>query len=167
MVVTAAHVVAGETDTVVEQPGSNQRLPAQVFGFDPKNDIAILNVPALAAQPLPLVDPREGAPVAVVGYPGNGPLDSTPARIGKTASVLTDDAYGKGPVTRTITSVGGLIRHGDSGAPAIDAKGEVESTIFAARVGSGNPSGYGVPASVVRKLLASARAPVSSGDCAP
>src|SRR5205085_5625079 len=121
--------------------------------------------PSLGARPLPMIEPLPGEAVAIVGYPENGPLDSSPGRIGRTGSVLTDDAYGKGPVARTITSVGGLVRHGDSGGPAIDAHGRVESTIFAARVGA--RSGYGIPAEVVRRVLASARGPVSTGDCAP
>jgi hypothetical protein len=117
------------------------------------------------ASPLPLVDPQPGASVAIVGYPEDGPLTATPGRIGTTQVVLTDDAYGHGPVSRTITAVAGDIRHGDSGGPAIDATGAVESTIFAARVGASG--GYGDPASVVRRVLASAgTARVSTGSCA-
>ena len=43
--------------------------------------------------------------------------------------------------------------------------GRVELTVFAAKVGDGG--GYGIPAEVVRKVLDSARGPVSTGDCAP
>src|SRR5205085_2528928 len=75
------------------------------------------------------------------------------------------DAYGKGAVPRTVTSIGGRVRHGDSGAPAIDSQGRVESTIFAARTGFN--SGFGVPSELVRNLLAKARGPVSTGACAP
>jgi hypothetical protein len=111
------------------------------------------------------VDPHEGAAVAIVGYPNDGPLDATPGRIGTTAAVFTQDAYGHGPVTRTITSVGGAIRHGDSGAPAIDAAGRVQSTVFAVRIGTA--SGYGVPAEIVRRALAGSGQAVSTGGCAP
>ena len=79
--------------------------------------------------------------------------------------MLAEDAYGTGPVTRAITSLRGRVRHGDSGAPAVDARGAVELTVFAARLGS--VGGYGVPSDIVRTDLALARAPVSSGDCAP
>ena len=48
-----------------------------------------------------------GRAVAIVGYPGGGPLTATPGRIGETAAVLTRDAYGHGPVSRTITAVAG------------------------------------------------------------
>jgi S1-C subfamily serine protease len=66
-------------------------------------------------------------------------------------------------VSRLITSLRGRIEHGDSGGPAVDANGAVESTMFAARVGSAG--GYGIPAAVVRKALARATGPVSTGSC--
>ena len=165
LVVTAAHVVAGERSTYVVAPRDEMRLDADVIAFDPKNDVAVLRVEGLTARPLKLADPQERRPVGIVGYPLNGPLDIEPGRIGKTANVLTDDAYGKGPVDRTITSLAGSVRHGNSGGPAIDSDGRVELTVFASKVGS--PGGYGIPASVVRKALDKAFAPVSTGECAP
>jgi S1-C subfamily serine protease len=162
VVVTAAHVVAGESDTTVV-PLNGGVLRAEAIAFDPRNDIAVLRVPGLGARPLRLVDPRPGTPVAIVGYPQNGPLDAVPGRIGSTVTVLSQDAYGRGPVERTVTSLSGSVRHGDSGGPAVNASGAVETTVFAARVnGSG---GYGVPASVVRRALAGARGSVSTGPC--
>jgi S1-C subfamily serine protease len=166
LVVTAAHVVAGEQSTYVVQSGSQVRLSARAVAFDPRNDLAVLSAPSLTAAPLHMTDPQPGASVAIVGYPLNGPLDTEPGRIGRTATVLTDDAYGHGPVTRTITSLGGMIRHGNSGGPAIDGDGRVQATVFAARVGGGG-GGYGIPAAVVRKVLATATGPVSTGECAP
>lgn len=164
LVVTAAHVVAGEHDTRIQLFGRGTLVPAQVVAFDSRNDVAVLRVP-LRRRALESVAPRDGAAVAIVGYPENGPLTSTPGRIGHTATVLTQNAYGRGPVSRTITAVAGSVKHGNSGGPAIDAQGRVEATIFAARVGA--PSGYGVPRSIVERALASAGvAPVSTGACA-
>ena len=165
VVVTAAHVVAGERATSVVAPGSNRRLAAEVIGFDPKNDVAILRVPGLAARPLAFAEPEENRAVGIVGYPLNGPLDVEAGRVGTTEKVLTDDAYGKGPVDRKITSLAGVIRHGNSGGPAIDSDGHVQMTVFATKIDS--PGGYGTPAEVVRKVLLAARAPVSTGACAP
>jgi S1-C subfamily serine protease len=165
LVVTAAHVVAGEDDTSVQVPGSAGVQDAEVVAYDPHNDVAVLRVQGVSVpHPLPLADPEPGTSVAIVGYPENGPLEATPGRIGRTAVVLTRDAYGRGPVSREITAVAGNVRHGDSGGPALDDSGAVQSTIFAARVDA--PSGYGVPASVVRRALDSAGAPVSTGSCA-
>ncbi len=166
LVVTAAHVVAGEHDTGVQIPGSSGLYRADVVAFDTHNDVAVLRVAgAASASPLRIADARNGAPVAILGYPENGPLSAIPGRIGRTAVVLTRDAYGHGPVARTITAVAGRVRHGNSGGPAVDATGSVQSTIFAQRVGS--PSGFGVPASFVRHALDGATHTVSSGNCAP
>ena len=164
LVVTAAHVVAGQDDTVVELQ-SGARLPVQAVAFDTRNDIAVLRIDDLGLRPLTLARAKSGTPVAVLGFPENGPFAATPARIGRTSVVLAEDAYGRGPITRAITSLGGRVRHGDSGAPAVDAHGAVESTVFAARLRS--IGGYGVPDSIVRAALDSARGPVSTGDCAP
>ena len=164
LVVTAAHVVAGQTDTVVELQ-SGGRLPAQAYLFDARNDIAVLHVGGLGLRPLPLVPAVEGASAAVLGFPENGPFTVTPARVGRTSTVLAEDAYGRGPGTRAITSLGGRVRHGDSGAPVVDARGAVESTVFAARLRS--VGGYGIPDGVVRAALDAARGPVSTGGCAP
>ena len=161
VVVTAAHVVAGEDDTTVSSTDGTFR--AQALVFDPQNDIAVLRVAGLSARPLRLVDPRPGTPVAIVGYPENGPLAAVPGRIGETATVFAEDAYGRRG-RRTVTSIGGAVRHGDSGGPAVDASGAVQVTVFAARLGG--PGGYGVPASIVRRDLASAGGPVSTGPCA-
>jgi uncharacterized membrane protein required for colicin V production len=166
LVVTAAHVVAGEHDTGIQLQGSSGLDRVDVVALDVHNDIAVLRVrgPSVDSS-LPLADPQPGAAVDIVGYPEDGPLQGRPGRIGRTAVALTQDAYGNGPVTRTITAIAGVIQHGDSGGPAIDANGAVEATIFAARIGS--TGGYGVPASVVRRVLDSAgTAAVSTGACA-
>jgi S1-C subfamily serine protease len=55
------------------------------------------------------------------------------------------------------------VRHGNSGGPAVNESGEVEATIFAARIGA--TAGYGVPAAPVRAALAKAKKPVSTGRC--
>jgi S1-C subfamily serine protease len=164
LVVTAAHVVAGERDTAVNPFGSSAKLAAQVVAFDSINDVAVLRVAALQARPLPLVDARPGAEAAVLGYPEDGPFNATPARIGTTRTVLMQNAYGQGLVGRSVTTLRGTFRGGDSGGPAVDESGAVETMVFASRVGGG---GFGVASAVVRKDLARAKGPVSSGPCAP
>src|SRR5262249_53654142 len=62
VVVTAAHVVAGERSTSVVPPGSERRLKAEVIGFAPRNDVAVLRAPELTARPLLIADPREQQP---------------------------------------------------------------------------------------------------------
>lgn len=163
-VVTAAHVVAGENDTAVNPFGTSTKLSAQVIGFDSTNDIAVLRVPGLRRRPLPLTAARPGASVAVLGYPEDGPFNATPARVGKTQFALLIDAYGRGPVNRAVTTLRGTFRPGDSGGPAVDGNGAVQTVVFASRAGGG---GFGVAPFVVRSDLAKARGPVSTGACAP
>jgi S1-C subfamily serine protease len=62
-----------------------------------------------------------------------------------------------------VTAVSGLVRHGNSGGPAVNTDGEVELTVFAARIGT--RAGYGIPAAPVRRDLAKAKKPVSTGSC--
>lgn len=164
LVVTAAHVVAGQKDTVVEKPESNAKFKAVVVAFDARNDIAVLRVRGLGLRALPTAVPKAGTAVVIVGYPENGPLSAVPGRLGPTIEVLSEDAYGHGPVPRKITSVRGSVRHGDSGGAAIDRSGAVEATLFAARLGS--EGGFGVPSDIVRNKLRHVRGRVSTGDCA-
>ena len=164
LVVTNAHVVAGMKDTRVDRRDGDYR-DADVVAFDVHDDIAILRVAGLGATPLDVVEPEEGRSVAILGYPESGPFTATAGRIGQTADVLTEDAYGKGPVRRLITTLRGQIRHGNSGGPAIDARGRVQTTIFAARVGV-DDQGFGVPTRLVRGKLAEAGSrAVSTGPC--
>jgi uncharacterized membrane protein required for colicin V production len=166
LIVTAAHVVAGESDTIVRIPGRPFPAPADVVLLDVHNDVAVLRITGVSAVPLRFADPRPDASVAIVGYPLDGGLTATPGRIGLTATVLTQDALGHGPVARSITAVRGKVEHGDSGGPAVDKDGRVESAIFAARLGS--DSGYGVPPAIMRSDLAHAATHrVSTGACAP
>lgn len=170
LVVTNAHVVAGQDDTSVQLRGRGPRLPARAVAFDERNDIAILRVPGLDAPGLAMRDDvPSGTAAAILGFPLNGPYDVQAARMGQTRRALADDAYGHGPVTRPIAPLRGLVRHGNSGGPVVDERGRVVGTIFASTTGSDRPGGYAVPNEVVRDALAgtgSARATVSTGPCA-
>jgi S1-C subfamily serine protease len=173
IVVTNAHVVSGETDTTVEVRGIPPGLPAELIDLDVHDDVAILRVPGLNEPSLHLApNPTSGQSVAILGYPLDGPFIAEPGRIGQTQSVSTENAYGQGPVSRSITPLRGLVRPGNSGGPLVDRAGQVSGTVFAAITSptpSGGPGGMAVPNSVVAAQLAHAgsrTAPVSSGQCA-
>jgi hypothetical protein len=167
LVVTNAHVVAGQDDTTIQLGGEDPSLDAQAVWYDPRNDLAILRAPGLGGAPaLRLhVDAEPGTSAAVLGFPENGPYDVQPARLGSTETVITQDAYGRGPVRRAITSLRGLVRHGNSGGPVVDGRGRVLATVFAAASGR-HRTGYGVPDSIVRRALDRLRGPVDTGPCA-
>jgi S1-C subfamily serine protease len=165
VVVTNAHVVAGQEDTRVLPGGEEPGLDATAIAFDPRNDLAVLRVEGLGAPQLPLADdPDAGTSAAILGFPLNGPYDVRAGRLGQTREVVTQDAYGRGPVRRTIVSLRGAVRSGNSGGPMVDGSGRVVATIFAATT-SGPRGGYGVPNDIVRRALERAVNPVSTGPC--
>jgi S1-C subfamily serine protease len=167
LVVTNAHVVAGESDTTVQPSGAGPRYSASAVWFDPRNDVAILRSDSIKS--LPVLRLNTSAPAdsagAVIGYPENGPLDVQPARLGPTITALTQDAYGRGPLRRKITTLRGLVRSGNSGGPVVDGAGRVLTTVFASSVSRGASAGYGVPDSIVSNALQHVRGSVDTGPC--
>ncbi|QEC50018.1 MarP family serine protease [Baekduia soli] len=169
IVVTNAHVVAGEDDTVVQERGTGPRLQARAVAFDATNDVAVLRVEGLHAPALALdADPASGRSGAILGFPQNGPYDVRAGRLGQTRTVLSQDAYGNGPVSRRMTPFRGRVRPGNSGGPLVGTDGRVLTTVFAQARGSTRQGGYGVPNAVVRDVLdgAAGGGSVSTGRCA-
>jgi S1-C subfamily serine protease len=170
VVVTNAHVVAGENDTEVQIGGEGMGLSAHAIAFDPHDDIALLRVDGMSQPVLGLTaDPHSGTPAAILGYPLDGAFDAEPGRVGQTNTVRTQDAYGNGPVLRSITTLRGRVRPGNSGGPMVDSRGQVVATVFAALTGTRRAGGFAVPNALVRAELAktAGRArPVSTGRCA-
>jgi uncharacterized membrane protein required for colicin V production len=166
IVVTNAHVVAGESDTAVEVGGEPPGLPATVVRFDPRNDVAVLRVARLRLPALRLAsEPAAETPGAILGYPLDGPFVAKPARIGLTQDLETRDVYGRGPLARALTPVRGLIRPGNSGGPVVSSSGSVLTTVFAATTGGGPHGGFGVANATVRKDLAALGGAVSTEGC--
>jgi len=171
ILVTNAHVVAGESDTRVETDGNAPGMPAEVLDFDPHDDIAVLRVPGLRLRPLSLASSAPaGASGAILGYPEDGPFDAQPGRVGQTLKVQTENAYGQGPVLRAVTQLRGLVRPGNSGGPVIGSAGQVLATVFAAIASlNARHGGFAVPNALVRaqlRVAQSRRASVSTGACA-
>jgi len=164
LVVTNAHVVAGQDDTTVTGPDGTPR-GARAVHYDPRNDLAILRVEGLGSAALPLAEPRSGAAGAILGYPENGPFRAEAARLGPTEEVLSQDSYGRGPLRREMTAVRGRVRGGNSGGPVVDTRGRVMTTIFAASTDR-RRRGFGVPNAVLRSALAGRQRPTGTGPCA-
>jgi S1-C subfamily serine protease len=165
LVVTNAHVVAGIERPQVDRGGGAQ-LTSAIVAFDARNDLAVLRVPGLQGRPLTLAEPERSVPVVLIGYPGNGPLTRIPGRLGGTSAFVTRDAYGRGPITRTVTAIRGVVQPGLSGGPGVDGQGRVRTTVFARR--PAERGGYGIPSEVVRATLAQAEGtgPPLTTDCA-
>jgi len=166
LVVTNAHVVAGEdSTTVTTQDG--EEFNATAVHYDPRNDLALLRVDGLDLRPLDLdQDAAAGTAGAVLGYPENGPFTVAPARLGTTETVISQDSYGRGPLQRRMTSFRGSVKSGNSGGPVVDSSGDVMTTVFAAAKASGPPSGLGVPDDIVADALSGPLRPSGTGPCA-
>ncbi len=163
LIVTNAHVVAGEDDTTVTTPGGAS-LRATPLHYDPENDLALLHVDADLPRLELAPDPSSGTAAAVLGYPENGPYSVAPARLGETRDTISEDSYGRGPIRRSIASLRGSVRSGNSGGPMVDSRGRVLGTVFAATT-TGTPGGFAVPDKLVDEALRGPLAPVETGPC--
>jgi S1-C subfamily serine protease len=162
LVVTNAHVAAGISNPLVDR-GGGRALRGFVVAFDSAEDVAVIRVPGLEGRALRLGASGSGAPVAVLGFPGNGPYVSRPARVGRTATVTSRDAYGRIRLARTVVAFRGQVEGGSSGGPLVDANGDVAATVFARRRASSD--GYAVPNDLVREVLERAGSQPVASKC--
>ena len=134
-VITNAHVVAG----VKPGPQVYTRFGAQFTGrvvlFDPRRDIAVLDVPGLSMPALPVTGSAPfGAQAVVAGYPLDASFTVVPARVGRSELADGPDIYDRTHVTRDIYPIRALVRPGNSGGPLIAPSGQVYGMVFAAAV---------------------------------
>jgi S1-C subfamily serine protease len=134
-VLTNAHVVAGARSVriVSDGRGVDLGLDARVVLFDPAADVAVLDVPGLARNPLTFHGTAAaGDPGEVVGYPENGPFTPTPARIAARQLVTGPNIYSDATVTREVYVLRATVRPGNSGGPLLAPDGRVDGVVFAA-----------------------------------
>lgn len=133
-VMTNAHVVAGSDSVTVDAGGKS--YDATVISFDPKVDISILAVPDLPEKPLEFTDSsvKTDTNAVVLGYPGGGGFEATPARIRETINLEGPDIYHDATITREVYTIRGTVQQGNSGGPLIDLNGNVLGVVFGAAV---------------------------------
>jgi S1-C subfamily serine protease len=167
LVVTNAHVVAGEPvgQTSVLLPDGTTR-PATVVVYNPDVDLALLEVPDLGEAPLPLGEGSRGQKGAVLGHPnGQDALAVQPAAIATEVTALGQDLYDTRNTQRDVFVLAAKLTYGDSGAPLVDAGGEVVGIAFAIAPDRATTA-YALSSSELRPLLGQPRsAPVSTGAC--
>jgi S1-C subfamily serine protease len=151
LVVTNAHVVAGEGETTVEDVDGN-RKDALVVAFDPVRDLAVLRVPGLDAPGLPLGPGGEGDVGAVYGHPRGGPLRASPARIAEEIVAVGTDIYRTDTSRREVFVLAASLAPGDSGGPLVNGVGEVMGVAFAIDPGRDGTS-YAVTDDEVHAVL--------------
>ncbi|HLZ14702.1 MAG TPA: MarP family serine protease [Candidatus Saccharimonadales bacterium] len=167
-IITNAHVVAGVSHPfVIDGNGAHH---ATVVFFDPNLDMAVLRASGLAGKPLAMSTQtaEDGAPVAIVGYPGGGDFSAKPAAILQTFTATGRNIYNQGHTDRQVYSLKGDVEQGNSGGPLIDKDGSVVGVVFA-RSTSYDNVGYALTADHVAQEFAanqSNTAAVSTGSCA-
>ena len=137
--------------------------------FDPKRDIAVLDVPELTAAPLAFLDDgKSGDSALVVGYPQDGPFHVDPARIREQITATGADIYSNGNVRREVFSLYAQVQQGNSGGPLLSTDGRVLGVVFAKSLEDKN-TGYALTAREVASDAqngASTDAPVNTQACA-
>jgi len=130
LIVTNAHVVAGESRTrIVTADG--RRLETTVVAFDPNRDLAVLRVPGLGLPALAEADGQVDQQGALFGHPGGGPLRQAPVRIAEQIVARGTDIYRSAPTERDVFVLAAVTAPGDSGGPVVDTDGRVMGVMFA------------------------------------
>ena len=158
---------AGVEDLQVRVHLGDSGLPATVVYFDPKTDIAVLDVPDLDAPAIP-VDPTPLATeddAVIAGFPESGPFHAEPARIRTKVSAVGDDIYGASGVQRDVYVLSGRVLPGDSGGPLLTPAGSAAGMVFGTAQDH-EDIGYALTAeSMAAALGTRSRDEVPTGDC--
>jgi S1-C subfamily serine protease len=167
-IATNAHVVTSGEGAAIRKAqnvyvrfGDGNQVPAQVRGFDPFSDVALLKVdPAgLTLRPLPLgstADLHVGAPVAAIGSPF---AEEQSLSVGVISGLDRSIESLTGFATTGAIQTDAAIHHGNSGGPLLDGRGRVLGINAQIQTSTGDGSGVGfaVPADVVKQSLAQLR----------
>jgi S1-C subfamily serine protease len=167
-IATNAHVVAGSDRVMVSRRGNGREHAARVVAFDPRRDVAVLEVSDLEA---PVAEQGAaldtGAQAALAGFPGDNGLWVGAARVRDVLRARGADIYGNPDVSREIYSLRAEVRRGASGGPVIDRGGEVVGMVFATSLDDPD-TGYALTldeiAPVLRRGMLATRA-VPTGKC--
>jgi S1-C subfamily serine protease len=168
LIVTNAHVVAGEGrgDTSVLLP-SGRRLAATVVMFDPRRDLALLDVPGLGERSLQVGPAHTGVKGAVFGHPnGQNAVAVSPASVVLTEEAVGRDLYDQHTTRRNVLVLASRLAHGDSGGPLVTSDGVVIGVVFAISADSSSTA-YALSSSELEAALLETRSPggVSTGSC--
>jgi S1-C subfamily serine protease len=168
LIATNAHVIAGIKSPYVYD--SNGTHSAKTVWFDPNLDFAIIQVSNLAGQPL-VIDTNiadQGTPGVVIGYPGGGSLNASPAAVLNEFNAVGRNIYGKGTTTRSVYEIKANVIPGNSGGPLIEKNGDVIGVVFAQST-SYKQVGYALTVNQIRPALSQAESQnhrVNTGTCA-
>ena len=130
LVVTNAHVVAGQDETLVELSDGDE-LETEVVAFDPQRDLAVLRTEDADRAPLPLRVAEVDDTGGVFGRPGGGPLEISPFRVSDQITAVGHDIYDRDRTRREVLVLAAELAPGDSGSALVDPAGQVVGVAFA------------------------------------
>jgi S1-C subfamily serine protease len=169
-VLTNAHVVAGVTQGQAVTTASGVTYRATVVFYDPRTDIAVLDVPGLNLAPLRFsAQAHAGDGAVVAGYTDGRSFTAVPARIGQVFRGEGPDIYRSGQVDRQIYQIRGAVRLGNFGGPLLSPAGTVDGVVFARAAGAPD-TGFVLTAAEIRadaNAGANAKVPVPTQGCTP
>ncbi len=169
LVVTNAHVVAGEGGGDTQVLVGNSAYDATPVLFDSSFDLAVLRTDAPLGPALTLSSnlASRGTHAALLGYPENGPLSIGPAGVTEEVTATGKDIYNNGSVTRGVYALNANVEPGNSGGPLMGPGGQVIGVVFS-RSTVYPDVGYALasPGVLTRVQTALARhAAVATGPC--
>jgi S1-C subfamily serine protease len=130
LVVTNAHVVAGEDDyDVLLSDGT--RIDGTVVAFDPGRDLAVLRTSGADRPGLLLDEAQVGTSGGVFGHPGGGSLEISPFQVGEQITAVGTDIYDSSRSEREVLVLAADLAPGDSGGALVDSQGQVVGVAFA------------------------------------
>lgn len=165
LVLTAAHVVAGETRTAVVRPDGSSVL-ATTVAFDPARDVAVLRVPGLGLPFLSLGDAAVGDLVGVPGHPEGGPLRIANGRIAERITATGRDIYDREDTRRDVFVLAAALAPGDSGAGLVRTDGRLVGLAFAVDPASPTTAYALTTAELTPVIRRAGSFAVSTGGCA-
>lgn len=162
-VMTSAHTVAGASALVVIDSAGIRRA-ATLVGFDPRVDLAVLAVPGLDADPLPVSNAAGGEAGWVLTWRADDRFEASPMTVTKRLVVTIEDIYVDEIVERRAIELDADLSHGDSGAAVVTTSGEVVGIVYAAS--RSRRAGFALDGNEIATALAAAGpTTVDAGPC--
>ncbi|MBO3800557.1 MAG: trypsin-like peptidase domain-containing protein [Candidatus Brockarchaeota archaeon] len=157
VVITNYHVVHNARDIIVRFSSGNA-YPADVKGYDPYSDIAVLlvNAPLEEFKPLEIVSSstlKVGDPVVAIGNPYGLAGSMSSGIVSALGRTITEDLTGGYPIANCIQTTA-PINPGNSGGPLLNLRGQVVG-ITTAIVRDSQGLGFAIPSNTILREIES------------
>jgi S1-C subfamily serine protease len=167
LIVTNAHVVAGQERTTIVRP-DGVRLVGVPVVFDADRDVAVLRVPGLDLPALALTTGEVGMHVAVFGHPdGQDTLRVAPGAVRQQVTAVGRGLYDGSVVRRRVYVLAARLAPGDSGAAVVAGNGAVVGMTFAVAPDRATTAYALTTEEVVSALESGQSTEVDTGPCLP